>query len=257
MVKIFFTEADFNDWNEIINRINDNDVKLIKNIPNDINNIIVIPLSFKIIEYILSKNLKSENILCPNKYEIIEILNNKIKFYFFMIENNFSNLIPKMYVINNKLINKIEWPAIYKLPKAYGGKESFICFNENDLKKKNKDKEYFLQEYIINKEEHSANLFIINGSIVWSVCYKIKNNLDYYIQKGKMSNYEKVTLSLEVFEPIFIKLNYIGPVCIDFKLNNNNEIKIFEINPRFGGTFIHSKDFIELINFIKEYFIDK
>jgi len=79
------------------------------------------------------------------------------------------------------------------------------------------------------------------------------DNNKNYIQKGKMSNYVKVIdnridFCMDIFSKIFTKLNYTGFACADFKLYDDN-LKIFEINPRLGGTIINDRlDFVELMN---------
>ena len=85
----------------------------------------------------------------------------------------------------------------------------------------------------------------INGKIInWkTIRYKYKK---YTIKNNNFPNdYENVIdFKIQIFENIISKLNYTGGMCIDFKYNDfTNNVDIFEINPRFGGSaFTH--DFI-------------
>jgi glutathione synthase/RimK-type ligase-like ATP-grasp enzyme len=136
---------------------------------------------------------------------------------------------------------------------TFGGKESTICKNSHDLRKCEKNtNEYFVQEFIMELKERSTHLFILNGIIKWGICYEIKHHARYHIQKGRMEKYKKITdFNFNVFQDIFIKLNYTGFACIDFKIING-KIKIFEINPRLGGTLVHGNNFEELITYISK-----
>jgi predicted ATP-grasp superfamily ATP-dependent carboligase len=67
-----------------------------------------------------------------------------------------------------------------------------------------------------------------------------------------MIKYKKIdNFDWTPFEKIFTKLKYTGFACIDFKMINS-KIKIFEINPRLGGTIVHDpEDFSTLIELIR------
>ena len=169
-----------------------------------------------------------------------------------MTSNKFHHLIPKMYKINNRILHEIQYPCIFKLAVTYGGHGSHICDNEYQLKcYETKNREYFVQELIYGPIEYAAHLFIVNSIIKFGVCYSISNKYKTYIQKGKMDKYKKINnFDFTPFEQIFKVLKYTGFACIDFKITNSG-IKIFEINPRLGGTIVHDKeDFQNLIKFI-------
>jgi len=252
---IFCCEPEFDDWFPIIQNLN---IPIINNITQTIilnPNTIIIPLKFSQIKLITSiLNLDNyPKVLCPKNYDTIDILNNKINFYYFMINNNFENLIPITYKINNEIIQQISYPCIFKLAITFGGKDSTICKNPRDLKQCEKNKnDYFIQEFIMGSSERSAHLFIRNGIIKWAKCYELKHHNNFYIHKGRMEKYKKISdFDFNLFKDIFMRLDYTGFACIDFKIINGN-IKIFEINPRLGGTLVHDEDFKELITYINE-----
>ncbi len=254
-MNIYFCEPKFDDWLNVIQSLNLpilKDKNIIDTIQND-NNAIIIPLKFTQVK-LITKSLNLNNyskVLCPKNYKTIKILNNKIKFYKFMVKNNFQNLIPITYKINNKLIQKISYPCIFKLAITYGAIGSIVCKNKHKLKQcENTEYDYFIQELIIGTIERSAHLLIINGIIKWAVCYEIRNNKKNHIQVGRMKKYKKIkNFDFDIFKDIFVKLNYNGFACIDFKVINDN-IKIFEINPRLGGTLVNDSDFSKLIKYI-------
>ena len=266
-MNIFFLEPPFDDWTTIINNLKIPNVSIIKN-ENSIlnikylmeiiknNNCIIIPLKYEDIKFITSNIIPEyiHHFLCPRNYETIEILNNKTLFYQFMIENNFQKSIPKTYKINDKLLNPIIYPCIFKLPITFGGHGSHICYNKYQLDTyENTNIEYFIQEFISGPIEYSAHLFVLDGVIKYGVCYSTIHNIKVYIQRGKMTKYKKIlNFDFDKFSEIFMKLKYTGFACVDFKIINNS-IKIFEINPRLGGTIVHDQDdFNKLILYLKE-----
>lgn len=259
-MNIYFLAPEFDDWTLVINNLQIPNIFIINNGDINVNylteliNNIIIPLKYEHIKFV-TENFKDMGIfLCPD-YKIIEILNNKIMFHKFMVKNNFQNMIPIMYKINNKILRSVEYPCILKLAETFGGYGSYICNDKYELKKKEyKYKNYFVQEFISGNTEYSAHLFIFKGIIKHGVCYSIVHTTKIYIQRGKMIKYKKIKrFDWSVFSKIFTVLNYTGFVCIDFKIVDN-EIKIFEINPRLGGTIVNNEhDFNEMILYVKEH----
>ena len=229
---------------------------------NNINTII--PCTYKqmffIIENtsILSQYVKC--ILCNSSKKSIKLLNNKMNFCNYMMENGFGEYIPKVFINHSdgkrNVQSDITYPCIFKLNKTCSGYKSVVILSVNNLysilnNKQNKN--YIIQEYIVSPNEYSGHFYIMNGLIKYFVLYMATDNNKNYIQKGKMSNYVKVIdnridFCMDIFSKIFTKLNYTGFACADFKLYDDN-LKIFEINPRLGGTIINDRlDFVELMN---------
>jgi len=226
-----------------------NVVKYIKD--NNIN--IVVPCTFDQMFFLIDhKDKLNIKIACPNNKKAIKLLDNKYYFYNFM-NTNFKEYIPQNYISNcgsGKVThNKVKYPCIFKLQKTNGGKGSFIIKNERELNQSIKEKDYIIQEYISDPIEYSAHFYVDNKKILHSIFYCLENKEKNYIQCGRLLEYTKVdSICLDIFEKIFDKLNYNGFACIDFKLVNNKP-KIFEINPRLGGTLLNdTNDFLEILN---------
>jgi carbamoylphosphate synthase large subunit len=244
------------DWLFSINKINKNHIIIIDF--SDINNLkkiiiskninYIVPLSDK--DYNLIKNIEFEldnnvKILYPNK-ETQELLHNKILFTEFMLKN-FSEYIPDVYYLNNKKLKDIEYPAFSKPIYSINGANMVIIYNDNDfLHLKNHD---IIQKFIEDEYEYGAYMLCIDGIIInWKIIrFKYTK---YNIKKTNFpKNYENVkNFNINMFENIFNKLNYSGGICINFKFNNfTNELYIFEINPRFGGSAFSCNFIYELL----------
>jgi predicted ATP-grasp superfamily ATP-dependent carboligase len=75
--------------------------------------------------------------------------------------------------------------------------------------------------------------------------YLLQNNNDpNYIHKGAVKKYTILDNDnyepFKIFEKIFKKINYTGFACSDFIVEDNN-LLIFEINPRMGGSMRKNK----------------
>ncbi len=84
------------------------------------------------------------------------------------------------------------------------------------------------------------------------------NDSLYYIKKGAVRDNYLVDVDISYFKLIIKKMNFTGPININFKLINK-KIYILEINPRFGGSFVKSPYlydlFYSLINInLMDYF---
>jgi len=227
------------------------------------NNIkIVVPCSFTQMKLLanVSRN-KSYDIISCEDYSSVEICNDKTKFSNFMTSNGFDDYIPKKYY---KTSFKIKFPVIFKHSVTSSGIGSEICYNMDDLNRKIKEakKKYIIQEYIVSKSEYAGNMYVKNGVIIHSIYYRKDYDQKYYIQRGSMFNQKGTYKRIDpepmrkhennVFSKILRKLNFTGFLCFDFKIVDDT-VKIFEINPRLGGTLLRIPEhFEEMLNKVRK-----
>jgi hypothetical protein len=184
--------------------------------------------------------------LSTNKYYLynIKMLNNKTLFAEFMM-NNFNKNIPLTYYFNYKnktYINENFINSDKKIKKANnsaGGKRIEIIYNI-DLN---------MKDIIISKyHEHSifyvGHYLVKNGKIIEQMYLSQNNNDPNYIHKGAVKKYtileDNGYSEFNIFNKIFEKINYTGFACSDFIMENNN-VLVFEINPRMGGSMRKDK----------------
>lgn len=230
--------------------INFNDDELLKKIMTEKKIDYILPLSNK--DYIIIKNKIDDldKILYPND-EIFELLNNKLFFTKFMLEN-FNEYIPNVYYLDNIKLLDNEYPVISKPIYSTNGANMKIYHNENEFINC-KDK-IIIQKFIEEVFEYGAYMLCINGKIInWKIIrFKYPK---YTIKKYNFpKEYENIkNFDIQLFEKIILKLNYTGGMCVDFKFDvSTNNIYIFEINPRFGGSAFTNNFIYELLC-IKEF----
>lgn len=247
----------FNDWIFHINKLNKDHI-FVTDFSNSDN--VTAIINEKQIDYILplSKNdydkiknigLYDDIILFPSK-EIYDILDDKIKFCLFMIDN-FPDLIPKTYYLDNTLYQNVEYPVISKPAQCTNGMGMLIHHDETTLNKLSK--KYIVQQFIEDRCERAAYILCINGEIITSKLIKHIFPIHHIKTKNFPSNFQNDDdVNVDVFVEIIKKLNYSGGMCINFKYNTDNKkLDIFEINPRFGGSAFSNKFFYDLIKINK------
>lgn len=208
----------------------------------------IVPLSDKDYKLVTNIELELDNnvkILYPN-IETHELLHNKILFTEFMLKN-FKESIPDVYYLKNTKLKDIEYPAISKPIYSTNGINMIIIYNDNDFL--DLENYYIIQKFIKDEYEYSAHILSIDGIIINCKIIRFKYK-KYNIKKDNFPiNYENVeNFNITIFKNILNKLNYSGGICIDFKFNHfTNELYIFEINPRFGGSSFTSNFIYELL----------
>ena len=243
------TKTFYPNWLTSLNKINKEHIIIIdfnkKNIFKAIkekNINYVLPLSNS--DYTIFKNTELKDnipILYPDT-NTIKLLNNKVSFTKFMLEN-FPMYLPNVYYLEDVKLNEPEYPVISKPIYSTNGLNMKIYFNQDEFIKCTK--KHIVQKFIDDEYEYSGYMLCINGIIInWKVI-RLKYE-KYYIKKINFSSgYENVeNFDIKLFENIISKLNYTGGMCVDFKFNSDtNKLYIFEINPRFGGSAF-TNDFI-------------
>lgn len=276
MYKILFGSLPLNHWTESIKKLPHNihiiDFTNIDTIIKyiDDNQIDIIFALFKQQNFfvidnhdILQQHVKY--ILYNNNKQTMDLLNDKHRFNSFLKNNNLNDYMPTTYIscINNKQLmhNKYEFPCIYKLCVSSGGASSYVIELKSQMCKEllDKSKNYVIQEYIAGSYEYSSHMYVHDGIIKFSKFYRLFNNKKNYIQKGRMITYDSISIPsyINIFQDIFVKLNYTGFACIDYKLKNGIP-KIFEINPRPGATIVsNTNDFNDMINTCVQHIMDQ
>jgi predicted ATP-grasp superfamily ATP-dependent carboligase len=265
----------FSEWPEQINLLKSPNYKVMtanivfnKNIKNKKNKKIkknittlIIPCSLEEMHLCnLSSNLHLTNIICCRDSEIIMLLSNKIMFNTWLLEN-FNLNVPKVFKtqLNNIITNfsNITYPTIYKNNNALAGRGSYVLESERDLRENITQEDHFIQEYIKHPQEFVGHFYVKNKKILFTKVFTCSKE-GLYITYGRILNYtdlknEQILEKINtLFSSIFEKLNYNGFACTDIKILNDN-VKIFEINPRLGGSIIsNTRVFQEMLDIVVE-----
>jgi hypothetical protein len=176
--------------------------------------------------------LTSQLIPIP-KRESLDICNNKYQFTKYMVENGFSEMIPNS-------ILPLPYPYILKKKIGEYGQSTYIVSNEKDEKEHDidlKSEDFMCQEMISGNKEYATHVVLKNGKIRAAVSIRYTYDIDNYVQGKAKYICKEVCESEHIakFEKILLGMGFEGLCCFDYKVVNGVP-KIFEINPRFGGS---------------------
>jgi predicted ATP-grasp superfamily ATP-dependent carboligase len=220
---------------------------------------IPIELDYKIISTSMIDSVKYCNhpkSIFKGNLNSIDTMTNKSKFAEFMI-NNFNDNHPLCYYYNYDDItynyNVITDKMISKPNIGYAGSDIYILYEKQNLPNR------VISKYIEHTTYYSGHFLVKNGHIIKKIYFRTYNNDPLFIKCGSITDFDILhnldSYNDNIYSNIFTKLNYSGFACADFTIIDNNII-IFEINPRIGGSlFTHTYiayDFFKVLidNFI-------
>jgi carbamoyl-phosphate synthase large subunit len=160
---------------------------------------------------------------------------------------------PKTYMAKDywRLNN---FPFILKLRQGSGSKGIFLvdCIEDFIFYTRKSMNTFIVQEYLPNDNgEFTCGLFRSSKGVVRSIIFK-RNLTDGYSSYGEVIENKTITTLLE---NLAVKLDLVGSINVQLRLDHDNVPKIFEINPRFSSTvlFRHLLGFEDLIWSIEDH----
>ena len=200
---------------------------------------LVIPLTIRDAKYINAHcdYLKGTKALVPSN-EVIDLCDNKEDFADFLITNGFPHVIPR---INGDL----RYPYILKRTIGENG-DGVIVISDAETERmyveELRSRDYFKQEYVDGGNEYTTHIIIHQKRVFFSKTFEFTFGERFFV-KGR--NYKPCSSRVvnhshhdATFWKILNTLEYEGICCLNYKLQDNN-VKLFEINPRYGYTMTH------------------
>lgn len=180
-----------------------------------------------------SRELVKDKLLRSSTLNTIEICDNKFLFNNTLIEKGFGDLIPTIG-------NDLPFPFLVKKRVSLGGDESYIISDDTAKRKLShliNNEDYFCQEIVEGANECATHILFKDGKIIDSltVQYTFYNDRPINGKEGFICSNIVKCPHLDAFAAILKAIEYEGLCCFDYKVVNGKP-KIFEINPRFGGS---------------------
>jgi len=162
--------------------------------------------------------------------EIIEICNDKYKFYQFLTENNIPT--PKTYLPHQINFSYVHYPLFVKSRYGSGSRSVFKVENEEELR-------FFInyvpnpviQEFVNGREYTIDLLTDLNGKVLTVVP---RERIEIFCGESYKGKTIKDIKMMEHAKNLAEKLGTIGHITIQC-IKNDSGIKFIEVNPRFGG----------------------
>lgn len=201
---------------------------------NIANSDLVVPLTIQDARALAKlRELVKDKLLRSPSVDTVEICDNKLLFNETLIEKGFGDLIPKIG-------NDLPFPFLVKKKVAFAGDDTYIVEDEatkNRLAHLINNGDYFCQEIAVGANECATHILFKDGQIVDSLTveYTFYNDRPINGKAAFICSNIAQCQHLELFTDILKSIDYEGICCFDYKVVNGKP-KIFEINPRFGGS---------------------
>ena len=188
-------------------------------------------------------------VVCSDSYDLVQTFDDKVRFIHFMEEQDLMHLLPDVYVVSHNGQRtdyaEIQYPCIFKLAVTFGGTGSNVHLTASkpvELDKVARGTSYIVQQYIPGNVEYGGHIYVEGGSIRKQLYYRGARDASVHVQRGRMPKFDRFEELDEAaeLESMFGAINYTGFACVDFKVSDQG-MKIFEVNPRLGGTLIHNE----------------
>lgn len=183
-------------------------------------------------------NEKLKHVISPPILKILAFAN-KNSFNEYVVKHNLVQFTPKVYSNVNE-IPKGTMCIIkpYLNSNGYNMRITDIVTPE-DFEKT------IIQEYIPKTKEYSSNIVVKNGKIILCFTYETAFESSTVIKSyphnlGISAKVEIRREYLDIMEKFLVE--YTGVCNIDYTFDESKNIKIFEINPRLGGTLIRNNN---------------
>jgi len=219
--------------------------------PENINkNDLLIPLNIDDVRELLKFPHLTKNKLIPiPSLKAVNICDDKYLFNETLTSKGFKDLLPKIG-------NDLPLPFMLKKKVAACSENCFIISNpeqkHNNIELINSP-DYFCQEIIQGKDEYCTHILFKDHKIVASLTikYTFYNGAPASIKYKDKLYYKTIckTPYLDAFSSVLKAIDYEGLCNFDYKISDG-KLKIFEINPRFGGSL--SRFFFSFLRKLKE-----
>lgn len=185
-------------------------------------------------------------------HSLVETFDDKSRFARFMMDHGLDDLLPDVYAMSTPdgpaTLAPVAYPCILKLGVTFGGVGSSVHLDERmppNIHKFGRHESFILQRFIPGGTEYGGHFYLESGDIKRFVYYKSTRDAQQHVQRGRVPKnaYRKRDdlPAHDRFVDLFARVDYTGYACADFKLEDGVP-KIFEINPRLGGTLVHDVD---------------
>lgn len=187
------------------------------------------------------------------EFNNLNILSNKKDFYLHMKHLGFAHLCPGHYEIKSSA----KFPSVLKRVDLRGSDGIQVVTSNEHLSHLMESSTWrghsvILQEFIKGKKDFVSHFICKDGKILWHTSFEYgvsdQNPIRSLTNMEYLRSYIPSANILLQLEACLTALNYSGPCNIDYKLTEEEELKIFEINPRLGGSLLLP----ECQNYLKE-----
>jgi predicted ATP-grasp superfamily ATP-dependent carboligase len=184
------------------------------------------------------------------KWDVACLFQNKQLFNNYVNNNNLMQYIPKTYIepLNSRELVIVKPPC--------GGNSCGVYLSMLNKVEPDIWCTHIIQEYIYGDTEYAGYFAVNKGKIIRSFAYSRYYGNRIYIKGDSQDDTTQTKVDIErkyldIFEKFFMPVEFTGTCCADFKIDDGN-LKIFEINPRIGGSLSYPENINDAANIVTE-----
>ena len=179
-----------------------------------------------------------------NSRTVLDICHKKDSFVQYVKSIGMEKLLPETLSFSDAVdvVDK-KYPIIAKPITGVFGKRTFLFHSKEELKvfALGNEDTYLFQKYIGGQNEYAFHFVAEDGCIRFLASFEHKHFNSEYVQGIGEDDYQtdECPISIQTikdFANLLSRMEYRGFGCIDFKYDNHEQAKIFEINPRLGAS---------------------
>lgn len=171
----------------------------------------------------------------------------KARFASFTRSAGLEDLVPRTYANPDSA----EFPLVLKRTNKAGGYGVAIIGSKEELLARKAQKPWrgrrtILQALLPGHIDHVTHAVARHGRILWHCSYRYDLDQARPLQSAqtieKRSRHVASPAHIAILERFLVPLDYSGAVSFDYRLMPDGSLKVFEINPRFGGSMMRAEN---------------
>jgi hypothetical protein len=179
------------------------------------------------------------------------ICRDKQRFAEYCAAAGLSDLVPETYADRDD----VHYPAVLKRTNKAGGYGVAIVDSRAQLQRLMRMKPWrhrrtIVQALLPGHVDHVTHCVALNGRIIWHCSYRYDLMESAPLQSSKTiverSRHVAASAHIASLERFLLPLDYSGAVSFDYRLMPDGGVKVFEINPRFGGSLMRPENFEDM-----------
>jgi glutathione synthase/RimK-type ligase-like ATP-grasp enzyme len=212
-----------------------------------------------LVEHIIELNNAGMNTLFDIDSKILDELCHKKKFSDYVISKNLTKYAPRLY--SKSCDRNSDQLVVIKPP--------YSCFSIGVYTKilrevqDNEFDNYAIQEYVKERKEYAGYFASYKGAVTHAFAYVTKYPFDTFIKHNggihdriPQKRIELPENIIRIVEKFLKPAAFTGTCCFDFKIVDG-KMKVFEINPRLGGSLKspdNENDFVTIVKKLIEIY---
>jgi len=195
-------------------------------------------------------------IICAPTPDMMVPFSCKRRFWHFAKTHKLTDLLPRHFECKEEIVQDKDHEMIYiaKAPTGVAGRGHRIL-KPTELQLDCIFTKFIVQEVIQGPFEYVAHIVANKGSIVHCLVYEYCFDTEVFIRGGvtETTVIKKVAFTkedLDCFTRFLTPISYTGQCNIGYKRNKDGQMKVLEINPRFGGSLMLKKNVADMEVFL-------